>query len=417
MKAIVATCLIALLVALSVDGHKVQMKKHGVNMKKMKSAANARALEMHSRAAKKGLQPEGYKLKGGKTPVEKMDNALLYGMYVGQVTVGTPPQNFSVVMDTGSSNFWVPDSTCTNYVESPSCALQKKYKNESSSTFINKCNVLEGCDLVLPYGSGTVYGKLSIDTMSVGGLALPNTTFGRVYQEPGPVTEWGAPVFDGILGLAYPVIAMPIFSFLPSPFDEMIYYSIIKEPIFSVYLSSVENDTSSYIGFGKRYPENYEGELITVPQDKMQQELGYWCMSVKGINVNGTRQSGTSGIIGVADTGTSLIAGPPAVVNPIIAQINASTDCSNLAMLPNISFTVALENDKTHDFVLTPEQYTVRFKTPGQPDQCECGLFAFDAGEGLLPLWILGDPFLRAYYGVFNRGNNMLQFAPSKPAN
>ena len=37
-------------------------------------------------------------------------------------------------------------------------------------------------------------------------------------------------------------------------------------------------------------------------------------------------------------------------------------------------------------------------RTPGEggaPDQCACGLFAFDAGEGLLPLWILGDPFLR----------------------
>ena len=32
-------------------------------------------------------------------------------------------------------------------------------------------------------------------------------------------------------------------------------------------------------------------------------------------------------VIGVIDTGTSLIAGPPDVVNPIIAQINASTDC------------------------------------------------------------------------------------------
>ena len=78
--------------------------------------------------------------------------------------------------------------------------------------------------------------------------------------------------------------------------------------------------------------------------------------------------------------------------------MNASVDCSNLASLPTITFTMALDAGATHDFVLTPTQYTVR--TPGlngQPDTCTCGLFAFDAGEGLLPLWILGDPFLRTY--------------------
>lgn len=116
--------------------------------------------------------------------------------------------------------------------------------------------------------------------------------------------------------------------------------------------------------------------------------------------------------------GTSLIAGPPAVVNPIIAQINVTEDCSNLGSLPDISFTMALANNQTHDFVLTPTDYTVRIPGGGPTggDLCTCGLFAFDAGEGLLPLWILGDPFIRTYFTVFDRGNNLLSFAPSKVA-
>jgi hypothetical protein len=400
-----------LLCAAVVYGNRVEMTKRHVSYGAAKATAQARGVRMHTQAMSKGLQPAGAKLRA--TPREPMLNWLASGMYVGNVSVGTPAQSFVVVMDTGSSNLWVPDSTCTNYVNSPSCAVQHKYKNESSSTFVSQCT-LGSCLLMIPYGSGTCFGTLSIDTVSVGGLALPNTTFGRVFSEPGPISEWGAPVFDGIMGLAYPIIAMPELSFLPGPFDEMMTRNLVPQPLFSIYLSSVENDTSSYVQFGDVPHDNYVGDLINVPQDALQPELGYWCVSVTSINVAGKSQPGTSGIIGVIDTGTSLIAGPPAIVNPIIAQINATSDCSNLHLLPNISFTVTLATG-SHDFVLTPEQYTYRVKfANGEADQCECGLFAFDAGEGILPLWILGDPFLRSYFAVFNRGNNTISFAPSR---
>lgn len=398
-------------VADATQAGRTTMSRRPHDMARFQKATQARALEMHQHAAKKGLQPKGAVVKGmkpknvdTKTPIEKMTDAMLYGSYVGNVSVGTPNQYFSVVMDTGSSNFWVPDSTCSDYTQSPSCKIQNKFQNKSSSTFVNKCTCWLTCSLILPYGSGTVAGKLSMDTVTVGGLPLNNTNFGRIYQEPGPLSQWGAPVFDGILGLAYPIIAMPEFGFLPGPFDEMMKRKIVPEPLFSIFLSSVENDTTSYVAFGEVPTENYEGSLLEVPQDKMQSELGYWCVSVTGINVAGKVQPGTSGIIGVIDTGTSLIAGPPDIVNPIIAQVNATSDCSNVHTLPNISFTFDLGGNKSQDMVLTPEQYTYKATLANGETQCECGLFAFAAGEGLLPLWILGDPFLRSYFAVFNRG-------------
>ena len=417
MRTVAATALaVLLLVAASVGAFRVPMHRRHLSINQMRAASQERAMQIHARAFKAGVQPAGAKLhpKDRKNPYSPMINALAFGMYLGNVSIGTPAQTFTVVMDTGSSNLWVPDSTCTNYATSPSCQVQHKYDNASSSTFVNKCPV-SSCFLFLPYGSGTVLGALSTDTVSVGGLQLPNTSFGRVSEEPGPLSEWGAPLFDGIMGLAYPVIAMPMFSMLPGPFDEMMSRKLIDQPLFSVHLSSFENDTSSYVAFGEIPQGHYEPPLITVPQNPMQPLLGYWCVSVNAIKVAGAVQPSTSGIIGVIDTGTSLIAGPPDVVNPIIAQVNATSDCSNVHMLPNISFTIALSESESHDFVLTPEQYTYRVSfADGTPDQCQCGLFAFDAGEGLLPLWILGDPFIRSYFSVFNRGTNQLHFAPTR---
>ena len=351
-------------------------------------------------------------IAAGATPVVPM-YAYDLAEYVGQVSIGTPAQDFNVVYDTGSSNLWVPDSLCADFAVSPSCAVQNRYENASSSTFHAACGLLR-CELILPYGSGTVLGQLSQETVAVGGLALSDAAFGRVNVEPGPLSEWGAPVFDGILGLAYPIIAMPLLSFLSGPMDLMIARKLLPRDAFSVYLSSTFNDSSSFVAFGEVNEAFYEPPLITVPMSPLQAELGYWCTTVNNISVAGVPQPGTSSVIGVIDTGTSLIAGPPAIVNPIIAQINASTDCSNLASLPTLTFTMALSPTTSINFDLSPSDYTVRQPNPGAPDTCSCGLFAFDAGEGLLPLWILGDPFLRTFYAVFDRANNNLQVAKAR---
>ncbi|KAK5983547.1 Eukaryotic aspartyl protease, partial [Trichostrongylus colubriformis] len=93
--------------------------------------------------------------------------------YVGNITIGTPDQQFVVVLDTGSANLWVPETACD-----ASCNKKDRFDSASSSTFVKSTQTW-----TIQYGSGDAKGVLGTDTIKFGGsndqqLIVPQTTFG-----------------------------------------------------------------------------------------------------------------------------------------------------------------------------------------------------------------------------------------------
>jgi hypothetical protein len=113
----------------------------------------------------------------GKVKISELEDA----QYYGPISIGTPPQTFQVIFDTGSSNLWVPSGNCTD------CGLHHKYEHDKSSTYVPN-----GTAWDILYGSGPVSGFLSSDKVNVGGVSVSQAMFAEVDNATG-------------LGLAYAV--------------------------------------------------------------------------------------------------------------------------------------------------------------------------------------------------------------------
>ncbi|KAM8923916.1 pepsin A-like [Pelodytes ibericus] len=311
--------------------------------------------------------------------------------YFGTISIGTPPQEFTVIFDTGSANLWVPSVYCS----SPACTNHHMFNPQKSSTFQST-----NTPLSIQYGTGSMTGFLGYDTVQVGNIAITNQIFGLSQSEPGSFLYYSP--FDGILGLAFPGLAS---SQATPVFDNMWSQGLIPQDLFSVYLSS-NGQSGSFVLFGGVDTSYYSGSLNWVPLTAES----YWQITVDSITVNGQAVACSGSCQAIVDTGTSLIAGPSTPISNIQYSIGASQDsngqyvinCNSISSMPTIVFTI-----NGVQFPLPASAY-VRQNQQG----CSSGFQAMNLPTSSGDLWILGDVFIREYYVVFDRANNYVAMAP-----
>ncbi|KAK7259043.1 hypothetical protein RIF29_24637 [Crotalaria pallida] len=227
----------------------------------------------------------------------------LDAQYFGEIGIGTPPQKFTVIFDTGSSNLWVPSSKCYFSI---ACYTHNWYKSKKSRTYTRN-----GTSCKITYGSGSISGFFSQDNVKVGNVIVENQDFIEATRE-GSVS-FLAGKFDGILGLGFQEIsvedAVPVWYKL---FEQ----HLVSEKVFSFWLNSDPNaKKGGELVFGGVDPKHFKGEHTYVPVTRK----GYWQIEIGDFLIDGLSTGVCEGgCAAIVDSGTSLLAGP----TPVVAQIN-----------------------------------------------------------------------------------------------
>ncbi|KAL8914794.1 MAG: hypothetical protein Q9171_000630 [Xanthocarpia ochracea] len=308
--------------------------------------------------------------------------------YLSPVTVGG--QTLNLNFDTGSSDLWVFSSE----LPAPQSNGHSIYDPALSST----SKVMNGSRWSILYGdfsgaTGDVYADtVKIGTTTVTGQAVElartiSTAFRKDVDN------------DGILGLAFDTINTV------RPVKQQTFFSNAKSslsaPLFTANLKKGKPGTYT---FGYVDASQYNGPITYVPVNSTS---GFWQFTCNGYAV-GTTAFNSSSIDAIADTGTSLVYLPDAIVKAYYANVpNAHYNrteggyiypCS--ATLP--SFTLGIGSYKA----VIPGSYITY--SAGDNNTCFGGI---QSNNGLGHN-IIGGTFLKAQFVVFQSSPLQLGFAP-----
>jgi hypothetical protein len=313
--------------------------------------------------------------------------------FTASIYIGNPPQNFNIIVDTGSSNLWVTSKKCA---QNPNCAGHNYFNPLTSTSYQTDNEILD-----LEYGSGATVCNLGQDEVVLGGIQVSNFEFGICsnVQIPG-FADSG---YDGILGLAFQAVSQ---DHLPPLFQAMIQSGAIEDGSFSMYLTPVEGYSGSQLILGG---VDYTLNVSEFNYYNLVSE-SYWMLQMDQVIVQGESLIPVPANV-IIDSGTTQLVCPQDFYNRLIEIIGSSKangfDCSLTSELPDIDFIIGGDH-----YTLKAENYVANI---GQ-GQCSIGFSAMDLSpEGIS--FILGDYFMKSFYTHFDFTGGRIGLAVAKPFN
>jgi len=386
--------LVAALVA-GLSAMVIPKQKSGVFTVEMKSTPSLRSKLIKEGKWHKVLQDLRNKASGSQPFIDYYDD-----FYLSNVTSGTPPQQFQIVPDTGSSNYWIISSTCNSQACQgyPNSGYTKnRFDSSKSTTFSSQ----PGTPFSIQYGSGSCNGQLATDVLSFAGLSYAKQVFGLATSI---ADVFGYQPIDGIMGLGWPALAVD--NVVP-PMQNLL--STLTKPLFTVWM-----DRKVQISMGGSGGLITYGDLDTTNCDATFNYVTlssktYWQFAIDAFSIGTSSITKSQQVI--SDTGTSWLGGPTNAVQYIVQATNAQYDAFDelytvpctATGLPDIVFTIGGQK-----YNIPAAEYVLDLELGN--GNCALTVFDMDFG-GFGPQWILGDTFIRTYCNVYDIGQGRIGFS------
>ncbi|KAK7692440.1 hypothetical protein QCA50_004065 [Cerrena zonata] len=312
-------------------------------------------------------------------------------LYYGPLQFGTPPQELTVVVDTGSSDLWIPSNCGT-------CATEQ-FQARSSSTYTSTGN-----RFTMNYGIGQAVGKVVHDVVSMKTLRVQEQAFGGVSYESDNYYEYPS---SGLLGLAFGSIGS---IGEPTFFENLLSSHQLEFALFGIHLTRGVAEGSS-VCFGCVDFSKTTDRISWFPL----QSKTYWTISADGVSSD-ENNTVPMEVTAVIDTGSSLIYLPDDVTANFYDSIpgarSAAVDYGGgyyfYPCSANLSLSLSFSG---HKFEIRNEDFNMG-RLSEDSDECLGGIVSLGTGFSS-NMAIIGDVFLKSWYSVYDYTGGRVGFAPS----
>ncbi|KAH3915208.1 hypothetical protein HBI56_014180 [Parastagonospora nodorum] len=335
------------------------------------------------------------------TVQQTLDN--LETLYYANASLGTPPQQFRLHIDTGSSDLWV------NAKNSPLCQQGGNQCGESGMYHANDSSTYKYVNGVfnISYVDGSgASGDYATDDFRFGGQTVEDLQFGIGYESTSP---------EGILGIGYTINEVAVGRGGLDPYpnlpQKLVDDGKITTNAYSLWLNDLDASTGSIL-FGGVDTDKFHGTLQTLPIIPERGEYAEFIIALTGMGQNGQNTSifANQNVPVLLDSGSSLMYLPDAVARQLYQKYNARFDQAQGAAyvdcdLANQQGSLDFVFSGVHISVPLNELVVVAAVSRGQPI---CLLGVGPAGNSVA---VLGDTFLRSAYVVYDLANNEISLA------
>ncbi|KAI8722228.1 Peptidase A1 domain-containing protein [Fusarium sp. LHS14.1] len=401
--------------------------------------AGASAGTVSARVNKKKLDiPSSLHKRDGTLNLDGFNN-ISGGGYYAKFDVGTPPQELSFLLDTGSSDTWV-NSDDTDLCNDPELqasigSCYATFNPDDSSTY----KVLDRNGFDIKYlDSRRIEGDYFEDTVTIDGKKIKKQQLGLAVTSVRPT---------GIMGLGFSANVAAEKPY-PAIVDTMVSQGLIERAAFSLWLNDLSADDGNIL-FGGIDKSKFVGKLATLPlvasASSLDGNVTSFAVNIRNMEV--TIPSGQtklsleslgSGAVAILDSGSTISLIPDSQVEDIYDRFDILSLGSSAVPLVDCAYADKKGDGISFEFEFKDKTISVpmdemvinafadqqsAFEDP-RLDQyfgdwdgvCMFGLSAA-SNYGVSPkgFFLLGDTFLRSAYVVYDLANEQLGIAEANP--